>query len=229
MKRIMTVLALAAFAATPAAAQWLGMPVWNSPKGGTGLAISGDYASSKTDAGGGSALLAFLAAAGDGSALGARASVGIGPLSLTAGLASYDSDVATDKITSFGATAGFRVIGGSLLPIAVNLQAGVGRTGDIKLPPIDTLAVTTLTGSVGVAVSVPTPGISIEPYVSLGIRRYSASGTSESTFGWVLGANVGLGMLGLHVAYDSESLGGGATRGIFGIGAHFALKAPMGM
>lgn len=215
MKRIMTVLALAAFAVTPAAAQWRGMPVWNSPKGGTGVTISGDYASNN-------------AAAGGGSALGARAGLGIGPLSLTAGLASYDSDVATNKITSFGATAGFRVIGGSLLPIAVNLQAGIGRTGDIKTP-IDTAAITTLTGSVGVALSVPTPGISIEPYVSLGIRRYSASGTSSSNFGWVLGANVGLGMLGLHIAYDSESFGGGVTGGILGIGAHFSLKAPIGM
>jgi len=215
MKRIMTVLAAIAFAATPVAAQWAGMPVWNSPKGGTGVTISGDFASNNPDAGG-------------GSAFGARASVGIGTLSLTAGLASYDSDVATDKITSFGATAGFRVIGGSLLPVSLNLQAGVGRTGDVKTP-IDTAAVTTLTGSVGVGVSVPTPGISIEPYLSLGIRRYSAGGTNDSNFGWTLGANASFGMIGLHVAYDSESQGGGSTAGIFGVGVHISLKAPIGM
>jgi hypothetical protein len=35
-------------------------------------------------------------------------------------------------------------------------------------------------------------------------------------------------MLGFHVAYDSESIGGGSA-GIIGIGAHIALKAPIGM
>ena len=36
------------------------------------------------------------------------------------------------------------------------------------------------------------------------------------------------GMASVHLAYDSES-GDGATGGIFGIGAHVALKAPIGM
>ncbi len=216
MKRIMSVLALAAFAAAPAAAQLAGMPVWNSPKGGTGVTISGDFAKNNAEAGG-------------GSAFGARASLGIGTLSLGAGVASWDSDSAADKITSFGATAGFRVIGGSLLPIAINLQAGVGRTGDIKTV-LDTAAVTTLTGSVGLAVSVPTPGLSIEPYLSVGIRNHKpAGGSSDSNFGWTLGANANFGMVGLHVAYDSENRGSGVNGGIFAVGAHVALKAPIGM
>src|SRR5881628_1673825 len=107
--------------ATPAAAQWLGEPVWNSPKGGTGVTISGDYGK-PNDAGGG------------GNAFGARASLGLANLTLGVGVASFNSDSAADKVTSYGATAGFRVIGGSLLPVAINLQLGVGRTGDIKTP-----------------------------------------------------------------------------------------------
>ena len=43
MKRVVMILALAASAASPAAAQWFGMPAWNSPKGGTGITVSGDY------------------------------------------------------------------------------------------------------------------------------------------------------------------------------------------
>ena len=76
--------------------------------------------------------------------------------------------------------------------------------------------------------SVPTPGISIEPYLSLTNRWYKASGISGTTsnFGWTLGANANFGMLGFHVAYDKEGDGGG---GIIGIGAHIALKAPIGM
>ena len=80
------------------------------------------------------------------------------------------------------------------------------------------------------AVSVPTPGISIEPYLSVTNRWYKFSGISgtESNIGWTLGANANFGMLGVHLAYDSESMGGG-TAGIIGIGAHIALKAPIGM
>lgn len=216
MKRIIAVLALAAVLAAPAAAQLAGMPVWNSPKGGTGVTINGDFASINDDGGG-------------GSAFGARATVGIGTLSLGAGVASWNSDDAADKVTSFAATAGFRAIGGSLLPIAINLQAGVGRTGDIKTV-LDTAAVTTLTASAGLAVSVPTPGLSIEPYLSVGIRNHKpAGGKSDTNFGWTLGANANFGMFGLHVAYDSENKGGGVNGGILGIGAHVALKAPIGM
>ena len=43
MKRAAILLALAAFVTAPATAQWLGMPVWNSPKGGTGITINGDW------------------------------------------------------------------------------------------------------------------------------------------------------------------------------------------
>ena len=41
-------------------------------------------------------------------------------------------------------------------------------------------------------------------------------------------ANANLGMLGFHLAYDSESFPG-ATVGTFGFGVHAALKAPIGM
>ena len=50
MKRVVMILALAASAASPAAAQWFGMPAWNSPKGGTGITVSGDYGKPNTDA-----------------------------------------------------------------------------------------------------------------------------------------------------------------------------------
>jgi len=64
MKRAMLTLGLAAVVATPAAAQWLGEPVWNSPKGGTGVTISGDYAKPNSDY-------------GKGNTWGGRASLGI--------------------------------------------------------------------------------------------------------------------------------------------------------
>src|SRR5439155_465789 len=91
--------ALSAFLATPAAAQWLGEPVWNSPKGGTGVTISGDYARPNSDY-------------GSGNTWGGRASLGIGTLTLTAGVARWKPDLATEGFTSIGGNAAFRLIGG---------------------------------------------------------------------------------------------------------------------
>ena len=214
MKRTLTVLASAVLAAAPVAAQSLGMPNWSSPKGGTGVTISGDLGRPSEDL-------------GKGTAFGARAAVGLGTLTLTGGVAFWKPEGAADEYTSLGANAAFRVIGGSLLPVAVSLQAGVTRVGEANLDP--NLLRIGLGGAV--SVNVPTPGLSIEPYLAVNNRWYKYSGVSgtESNIGWTLGANVGLGMLGLHVAYDSESFGGGTTGGIIGIGAHFQLKAPIGM
>jgi hypothetical protein len=217
MKRMITVLALVAFAAAPAAAQWAGMPVWNSPKGGTGITINGDVGVPNQDA-------------GKGTAFGARGTLGLANLSITAGVGTWKPDTMNESSTSFGAVAGFRVIGGSLLPIALNLQLGAGTAGEITSGTSTLPKTTNIIAGAGLSVNVPTPGVSIDPYLSITNRWHKPTGFStESNIGWTLGANLGFGMLGLHVAYDSESRGGGVTNGIFGIGAHVALKAPIGM
>jgi len=211
MKRVTLLAGVFALAATPAVAQWAGMPVWNSPKGGTGVTINGDYGKPNNNAGG-------------GSAFGARGSLGLGNLTLTAGLASYKASGAANSATSLGGNATFRVIGGSLLPVAINLQVGGSSTTESGSPNV-----TGIIAGGGVSASVPTPGVSIEPYLSVTNRWAKVSGSNTtSNIGWTIGANVGLGMLGLHVAYDSQK-SGTTTRGIIGIGAHVALKAPIGM
>src|SRR5437867_3278394 len=214
MKRIVTIAALIMFAATPppALAQWAGMPVWNNPKGGTGVTIDGDLGLPNSNG-------------GKGTAFGARATLGIANISLTAGLSSWKPNGYTSNVTSVGGTAQFKVIGGSLIPVAMNIQLGAGTSSAVGTQPKATMLVV----AAGVSVNVPTPGLSIEPYLSVGNRWNKASGfNTESNVGWVVGANLGFGMLGLHVAYDSQKIGG-VTRGIIGIGAHVALKAPIGM
>jgi hypothetical protein len=216
MKRMFTVMAAVAFAVSPLAAQWQGMPVWNNPKGGTGVTVNADLGVPNGDV-------------GKGTAFGARATLGLANISLTAGVASWKPKGADESSTSVGGVAQFKVIGGSLIPVALNLQFGGGTasaiTGAVALPKF-----THILAGAGLSVSVPTPGINIEPYLSVSNRWHKPSdGSTESNIGWVLGANVGLGMLGLHVAYDSESYGSGTTFGVIGIGAHFALKAPMGL
>lgn len=212
MKRIMTVLALAAFAAAPAAAQWLGMPVWNSPKGGTGITVNADLGMPNNNG-------------GKGTAFGARATFGLANLSLTAGVASWKPSGATESATSLGGNAAFKIIGGSLIPVALNFQVGAAKATATSSPSL-----TRITAGGGAAVSLPTPGISIEPYLSITNRWSKVSGISgtESNLGWTLGANVNFGMFGVHLAYDSEKATGGSI-GTFGLGAHVALKAPIGM
>src|SRR2546427_12374126 len=73
MKRsALVVIVSAVLVAAPAAAQWTGMPVWNDPKGGTGITISGEYGRPNS-------------AYGKGNAWGGRAALGVGTVTLTAG------------------------------------------------------------------------------------------------------------------------------------------------
>jgi hypothetical protein len=214
MTRTVLTVALSVFLATPAAAQWLGMPVWNSPKGGTGVTISGDYGKPND-------------AYGAGYAFGGRASLGVGTLTLTAGVSSYEAEaIDTLRVTSFGGNAAFRLIGGSLLPFSLNLQAGAVRTN-----AVEGQKQTHVIGAVGVSVPLPTPGISIEPYFSPGIRHRNLgpSNGSSTQFGYVFGANFTFGLFGAHLAYDNERQEGGGNVGVFGVGAHLDFHLPLGM
>src|SRR6266498_2318437 len=217
MKRLAVIIGLIACVAMPAAAQWQGMPAWNNPKGGTGVTVNGDLGVPNSDA-------------GKGTAFGARATLGLANISFTAGVASWKPKGASASTTSVGGVAQFRAIGGSLIPIALNIQLGAGTASAITSGLVTSPKFTNILAGAGLSVNVPTPGLSIEPYLSISNRWHKPSGGStESNVGWVIGANVGFGMLGLHVAYDSEKLNGGGTAGVLGICAHVALKAPIGM
>src|SRR5438045_5471705 len=128
MKRMLLVIAGAVLAGvTPLAAQWAGMPAWNSPKGGTGVTINGDVGVPNSDA-------------DKGTAFGARASLGLANISLTAGISSWKPNGFDSRSTTVGGVAGFRVIGGSLIPVALNIQLGAGTssaiTGTSSLPKL---------------------------------------------------------------------------------------------
>ena len=95
-------------------------------------------------------------------------------------------------------------------------------------------ASTTVLGTVGLSVPLPTPGISIEPFFSPGIRYHKFSDVPvgskdhETNFGWVIGGNFSFGLVGVHVAYDSEKRDG-ATQKVLGVGANVGLRLPMGL
>jgi hypothetical protein len=220
MRAVLT-LGLVTCLATPVAGQWLGMPAWNTPKGGTGLTIYGEYGGPTDSAGG-------------GHAWGGRAALGVGTITLTAGVASWKPQGQNARATSYGGTAAFRLIGGSLIPASVNIQLGAAHNSR-GTSGIDTIpASTTVLGAVGFSVPLPTPGISIEPYFSPGIRYHKFSDVPvgvkdhETNFGWVVGGNFSFGLVGIHLAYDSEKFDNG-THGVFGIGADVGLRLPMGL
>jgi hypothetical protein len=221
MKSTAVVIGFLALLAAPAAAQWLGTPTWNTPKGGTGLTIYGDYGAPNDSA-------------GKGNAFGGRVAVGVGTITLTAGVASWKPENFNDRVTSYGGTAAFRLIGGSLIPVSLNLQFGAAHSAEVTSGTQTLSAQTTVTGAVGLSVPLPTPGFSIEPYFSPGIRYHKFStvptGVSDhqTNFGWVVGGNFGFGLVGIHLAYDSEKFDNG-THGIFGIGANVGIKLPLGM
>ncbi len=216
MKRAALTLGLALLT-TPAAAQWLGEPAWNNPKAGTGFTIYGDYTRPNNDAGG-------------GNAFGGRVTLGAGTFTLTGGVSSWKADLVSPRITTFGGTAAFRLIGGSLIPVAVNLQLGGGHSLEITsstvAPPVQTM----LLGAVGLSVPLPTPVVSVEPYVSPGIRYHHYNNVAagapdhETNFGWVIGANLGFGPIGIHLAYDSEKFDDGTRHGVFGVGGNLGLR-----
>ena len=221
MKRALAVLMLAAFGTAPAAAQWLGMPSWNSPKGG-GVAISADYGQPNADA-------------RKGTAYGARLSLGVGTGTLTAGASSWRPATFSTRVTSFGGSLGLRLIGGSLLPVVVNLQLGGAYNNKVTSGTQTLPEATTAQGAVGLSTPLPVPMIRLEPYFSPGVRYHRywnvpvGARKEETNFGWVVGGNAGIGPVGIHVAYDSEKFGDGTTHVVIGIGASLQLRGPLGM
>src|SRR3954447_13650435 len=88
--------------ASPAGAQVLGIPVYNSGIA-RGIGLYGDVGFSN-------------AAAGKGTALALTGRVGFGPLGVTAMVSSFNPKASSDNVVSVGATGNLRVFGGPLVP-----------------------------------------------------------------------------------------------------------------
>ena len=214
-----TLLALGiAVAASPAAAQVRGIPVYNNgvPRG---IGLYGDVGLPNDEAGGGTAY-----------AVTARA--GFGVFGASAMLSSYNPDGPGDSDLSVGATGSYRIFGGPLVPLAVSLQAGVGYAKpETGLLPNDEVTQWRFPVGVGFALTIPNPVLAIQPWLAprLDIVRTSADGVDGQTdteFGLSGGVELNLlNGLGVHAAYDAIFAEGG-TPGVFGIGAHYNFRVP---
>src|SRR2546427_12213703 len=114
---VVVVLALT-LGASPVRAQNPGLPVYNMgvPRG---IGLYGDVGFPN-------------AAAGKGTAYGATARAGFGPIGATATLSAYNPSGPSGSDVSVGGTLNYKLLGGPLAPLSVTLQGGASdaKPGD---------------------------------------------------------------------------------------------------
>ena len=204
-------------------AQVAGLPVRNAGVG-TGIGIAADAGFPS-------------AAAGKGFAIGATGALGAGPLGFTASVARWDPRGPGDKLTSVGATANLKIIGGPLIPLSVTLQGGVARyTQTATTIEGDAFDLKTwhVPAGVGIALTIPNPVFSIRPWVAprVDLVRVTQSdgGTAaqvtstESDFGISGGVDLGfLNGLTIRAMYDRVFRGEGFNPSVLSIGLGFKV------
>jgi hypothetical protein len=220
-------------AAQPVSAQLVGLPVYFSPKGGTGIMLAGDFgrvSSNKLD--GNSSPV-------HPTSLGGRATLGLPLVTLGVGVSVYDPKVTTQESEiQYAGSAAFKVFGGPLVPLAVSLQAGAGYLSVGS--GVFAVKMVNVPIGLGAALNIPTPGASLEPWVAarVHIRSTSSGGASITQTGTGLSGGLTLGFpmgLGLHVAADWSKFGA-KTSGPFslddhamltvGVGVHYSIRLP---
>ncbi len=238
--RVFSRFAAAAFTigliAGPAAAQMVGNPVYFSPKHGTGITIAGDLGRGLNDA-------SFKT-----NYYGGRATIGLPMFTISAGAGvvkpSGVFDVpGTESEVTFGGNVALNVFNPPLAPVAVSLQGGVGyvKTTGSGVAGGD---VTTLVFPLGVALafSVPSPALSVEPWIAPRVhivRTSNGTSTTETNFGVSAGLNLGLPMgLGFHAAIDYvavsdpddvvplSSSSSDVSPFLVGVGVHYKIALP---
>lgn len=140
---------------------------------------------------------------GKGMTLGARGTLAAGRLGLSATVASFNPSGPGGSQKAYGAMLGFKVVGGALSPFALYLQGGAG-TMNSEDPDSSQVHV-----PLGVAASlvIPTPILSIRPWVAPRLQLVRTTGAGGSTIEnlFAIGAGVDLTLLGglsFRAAYD---------------------------
>lgn len=214
-------LALALLLAAPAAAQVRGLPVYN-PGVPSGIGIYGDVGFANANA-------------GEATTLGVTARGGFGPLGVTATVGRWNPDAAgVDTRTVVGGTGNLRIFGGGILPVSLTLQGGYARLSVPGSGTGSSLREERIPVGLGLAVSVPSPVVTIKPWIAprLDIVRTRLTGgtlnvtDTETNFGASGGVEVNtITGFGLHVAYDYIRVNG-VNAGTFGVGLHAGIKIP---
>jgi len=212
MRRIARITALAAIPlaalASAARAQLAGIPVYFSPRGGTGVGVAGNLGFPDNNSGG-------------GTAYGVSGSLGIGPLTISAMGGAWKGTGFGSAQTSFGADVSYRIFGGGLLPVALAVQAGYGTVKN----PLPVIGGTFSTIPVGVGLSLDPPLFPLKPWIAGRMDFISGGGSSTSKFRISGGVNLNVLLgLGVHAAVDYTPSSPSST--ILGVGVHFNFHVP---
>lgn|GEM_PF-3966928 len=223
-----------AIVAAPAGAQLNSLPVFVSPKGGTGFTVAVDYGRG------------LNTESGENTTLAARASLGLGPFAIGGGIASANPRVGTlgrKTEVQYMGNASLRILGGALVPVAVNLHAGVGVLNRDVATGVERREITVPFG-LGLGLSLPTPGFAFEPWVAprYTIRVIDQGAATETQNGFGASAGIRLGFangLSLEAAFDwtdlsSATLVGALTNpnvpstqpAVFGLGLSYTFRLP---
>jgi hypothetical protein len=203
IRRAALMLGFAVFVTARLAAQMLGMPVINSGAP-TGISIGADVAFANDEYYG-----------GGGTAVGARASVGLGFLGVSGGISRFAPKTG-DAVWAPGASATLRVIGGPLVPFRISLQAGASRW---TLAGTDYVHVPV---SLGLSATIPNPAFAIKPWIAPRVDIIGDKANTKGRFGISGGIDLSfLNGMAVRAAYDHVSASG-SNWTIFSLGLGFS-------
>jgi len=230
MKRSIVIAACAALAVFAGAgtvrAQLPGIPIYNTVVP-AGFTIAADVAFPSSS----QHLKTSFAATG---------AYGTGPFGFTLSMGGTIVELNAGDVVqaAIGGTVNWKIFGGPLIPLAVNLQAGVAfwEIGDPSPPivPEDTDIPKLVEWRVPVGVSfvltIPTPGMAIKPWIAprVDYRRTTLSGLDLSNDATEFAFSIGLDLaflngLGARAAYDWLQ-SDGKTLSTIGVGLNYSFK-----
>jgi opacity protein-like surface antigen len=237
MKRLAGWVVMAIVPATlsrPASAQLNTLPVYYSPQARPGFTISGDFSRGLNND------------SRKNTALGVRTSLGLSVFEVGVGLGTVNPHVTPSQRgdnLQFMSYAAVRLVGGSLLPVAVSVQGGIGHLSyefTTSSGAVQDVTAVNIPFGVGIALNVRTPGFSVEPWVAprYSIHRLRLDGDSNSQSGFGVSAGVNLQSargVGVHAAIDwvrlAEDRSGAPDLArvnpvTFGLGLHYRIRLP---
>lgn len=216
MKRLIVVaaaVALAAFAGVgTAGAQLPGIPVYNSPVS-SGFTIAADVGFPND-------------ATGLGTSYAITGAFGTGLFGFTGSIGGTKIEAINTTRITVGGTANWKIFGGPLVPLAINLQAGVAYwegaldSKNLRVPI-----------GVSAMLTIPNPGMAIKPWIAPRVdllRTESGNVTShQQVFAFSIGLDLAfLNGLGVRAAYDWNEGTPGSAESTIGVGLNYALKTP---